>query len=120
MLIDARQQYEKEPKSFGNKRNRINDTHRAWIEKRYTGRLEAKGCADEYVKSFSDASRTSPITRSASSSGRFDAHDQPATVTEPYDQSLHRRESEEGAGVPRQRTGTFRATPQDSDAKGEN
>jgi hypothetical protein len=25
MLIDARQQFEKEPKSFGNKRNRITD-----------------------------------------------------------------------------------------------
>ena len=35
MLIDARQQFEKEPKSFGNKRNRITDAHRAWIEERY-------------------------------------------------------------------------------------
>ena len=30
MLIDARQQFEKAPKSFGNKRHRINHTHRAW------------------------------------------------------------------------------------------
>ena len=28
MLIDARQQFEKEPKSFGNKRNRMTDAHR--------------------------------------------------------------------------------------------
>jgi type I restriction enzyme M protein len=35
MLIDARQQYEKEPKSFGNKRNRLTDAHRAWIAERY-------------------------------------------------------------------------------------
>jgi type I restriction enzyme M protein len=28
MIIDAREQYEKEPKSFGNKRNRITDEHR--------------------------------------------------------------------------------------------
>ncbi len=35
MLIDARQQFEKEPKSFGNKRNRMTDAHRAWIEERY-------------------------------------------------------------------------------------
>jgi type I restriction enzyme M protein len=28
MLIDARKQFEKEPKSFGNKRHRISDTHR--------------------------------------------------------------------------------------------
>jgi hypothetical protein len=32
MLIDARKQFEKEPKAFGNKRNRIIDTHRNWIE----------------------------------------------------------------------------------------
>ncbi|MCK6619728.1 MAG: SAM-dependent DNA methyltransferase [Calditrichaceae bacterium] len=35
MLIDARQQFEKEPKSFGNKRNRIVERHRQWIEERY-------------------------------------------------------------------------------------
>ena len=35
VLIDARQQFEKEPKAFGNKRNRITDTHRTWIEERY-------------------------------------------------------------------------------------
>jgi type I restriction enzyme M protein len=35
MLIDARQQFEKEPKAFANKRNRITDAHRAWIEQRY-------------------------------------------------------------------------------------
>ena len=28
MLIDARKQFEKEPKSFGNKRNRMTDAHR--------------------------------------------------------------------------------------------
>src|ERR1035437_944808 len=35
MLIDARKQFEKEPKSFGNKRNRMTDLHRQWIEERY-------------------------------------------------------------------------------------
>ena len=35
MLIDARQQFEKEPKSFGQKRNRMTDAHRVWIEDRY-------------------------------------------------------------------------------------
>lgn len=34
MLIDARQQSEKEPKSFGNKHHRITDAHRARIEAR--------------------------------------------------------------------------------------
>ena len=31
-IIDAREQYEKEPKSFGNKRNRMNDAHRQWVK----------------------------------------------------------------------------------------
>jgi DNA repair protein RadC len=31
-------QFEKEPKSFGNKRNRMTDAHRQWIEERYRKR----------------------------------------------------------------------------------
>ena len=31
LIVNAREQFEKEPKSFGNKRNRITDTHRKWI-----------------------------------------------------------------------------------------
>jgi type I restriction enzyme M protein len=31
LIINARDQFEKEPKSFGNKRNRIIDDHRNWI-----------------------------------------------------------------------------------------
>jgi type I restriction enzyme M protein len=55
MLIDARKQFEKEPKSFGNKRNRMTDAHRAWIEARYRdGWVEggAGAHADEQVKIF--------------------------------------------------------------------
>lgn len=51
MLIDAREQFEKEPKSFGNKRNRITDAHRGWIESRYrNGWSDAN--SDEFVKVF--------------------------------------------------------------------
>jgi type I restriction enzyme M protein len=39
MLIDARQQFEKEPKAFGNKRNRIADAHRAVDRNPLPGRL---------------------------------------------------------------------------------
>ncbi len=35
LIINARQQFEKEPKSFGNKRNRITESHRNWIIKQY-------------------------------------------------------------------------------------
>ncbi|MGH9839841.1 MAG: HsdM family class I SAM-dependent methyltransferase, partial [Blastocatellia bacterium] len=51
MLIDARKQFEKEPKSFGNKRNRITDAHRAWIEQHYRDGWAA-GYQDDDVKLF--------------------------------------------------------------------
>ncbi len=35
IIINARDKFEKEPKSFGNKRNRITDTHRNWIHKQF-------------------------------------------------------------------------------------
>ena len=35
LIINAREQFEKEPKSFGNKRNRITDTHRKWIDNQF-------------------------------------------------------------------------------------
>lgn len=47
MIINAREQCEKEPKSFGNKRNRLSDTHRQWIHKKFT-----KWQADEHCKKF--------------------------------------------------------------------
>jgi type I restriction enzyme M protein len=34
-IINAREQYEKEPVSFGNKRNRITNDHRQWIHQRF-------------------------------------------------------------------------------------
>ena len=51
MLIDARQQYEKEPKSFGNKRNRMSNAHLAWIRQRYRDGWK-NGFDDEQVKLF--------------------------------------------------------------------
>jgi type I restriction enzyme M protein len=85
MLIDARRQYEKEPKAFGNKRNRITDAHRAWIEERYR-KGWSKGYADECVKIFhrSDFAyhKVSVVF------WQLDEHDQPATITEPYEKAF--------------------------------
>lgn len=47
LIINAREQFEKEPKSFGNKRNRITDTHRQWIDKQFNDWKET-----EYTKVF--------------------------------------------------------------------
>lgn len=85
MLIDARQQFEKEPKSFGNKRNRINDAHRAWIEDRYRNGWK-NGYADRDVKIFPRENfayhKVDVVV------WQFDEHDQPATITEPYERAF--------------------------------
>ena len=85
MLIDARQQYEKEPKSFGNKRNRITDAHRTWIEERYRDGWK-KGYADEQVKIF--RREDFAYHKVSVVFWQFDEHDQPATVTEPYEKAF--------------------------------
>lgn len=85
MLIDARQQFEKEPKSFGNKRNRITDAHRAWIEQRYLDGW-AKGYVDEHVKIFQREDfayhKVSVVF------WQTDENDKPATITEPYEKAF--------------------------------
>jgi type I restriction enzyme M protein len=85
MLIDARQQFEKEPKSFGNKRNRITDAHRSWIEERYR-KGWVKNYADEHVKIFQREDfayhKVSVVF------WQTDEHDQPAIVTEPYEKAF--------------------------------
>jgi len=89
MLIDARQQFEKEPKSFGNKRNRMTDAHRQWIEERYREGWKP-GYSDPQVKLF----RNTPTERDFAYHKvsvvfwQTDEHDQPAIITEPYDKAF--------------------------------
>ena len=85
MLIDARRQYEKEPRSFGNKRNRITDAHRAWIEKRYR-KGWSKGYADECVKIFQSSDFA--YHKVCVVFWQLDEHDQPATISEPYEKAF--------------------------------
>ena len=42
IIINARDKFEKEPKSFGNKRNRITDTHRNWIHNQFINRKKTE------------------------------------------------------------------------------
>jgi type I restriction enzyme M protein len=81
MLIDARQQFEKEPKSFGNKRHRITKAHRAWIEERYRDGWAA-GYADEQIKIF--PREAFAYHKVSVVFWQTDEHDQAAIVTEPY------------------------------------
>jgi type I restriction enzyme M protein len=85
MLIDARKQFEKEPKSFGNKRNRITDTHRQWIEERYRNGWKS-GFEDEHVKLFRE--KDFAFHKVKVVFWQTDEHDKPAVVTEPYEKAF--------------------------------
>ena len=84
-LIDARRQFEKEPKAFGNKRNRITDAHRAWIEDKYRRAFDP-GFADPQVKVF--ATTDFAYHKVSVVFHQFDEHDKPAVVTEAYTKDL--------------------------------
>ena len=85
MLIDARQQFDKEPKAFGNKRNRIADAHRQWIETRYRDGW-AERFEDDDVKLYHTTDfayhKVSVVF------WQTDAEDRPAIVTEPYQKAF--------------------------------
>jgi len=85
MLIDARQQSEKEPKSFGNKRNRMTDAHRLWIEKRYQ-KCWQPDFDDEQVKIFN--AKDFAFHKVKVVFWQTDEHDQPAIITEPYEKAF--------------------------------
>ena len=85
MLIDARQQFEKEPKSFGNKRNRMTDAHRQWIEERYHKGWKP-GFEDEHVKLFRE--KDFAFHKVKVVFWQTDEHDQPAIITEPYEKAF--------------------------------
>lgn len=52
LIINARQQFEKEPKSFGNKRNRITDDHRTWIQQQFKAWNETETAKQFHTKDF--------------------------------------------------------------------
>lgn len=85
MLIDARKQFEKEPKSFGNKRNRITDAHRQWIESRYHDGWAAD-FQDENVKLFQTTDFA--FHKVSVVFWQTDENDQTAIVTEPYEKAF--------------------------------
>jgi type I restriction enzyme M protein len=80
-LIDAREQFDKEPKSFGNKRNRILDRHRQWIVERYRS-SEMDDQQNDHVKIFRN--NDFAFHKVSVVFWQTDENDQPAYLTEPY------------------------------------
>lgn len=85
MIIDARKQFDKEPKSFGNKRNRLLDDHRAWIEAKYRDSWQ-ESATDECVKVFNTKDFAYHKVRVVF--WQTDEFDKPAIITEPFDKPL--------------------------------
>ena len=85
MLIDARQQFDKEPKAFGNKRNRIADAHRQWIETRYRDGWGER-FEDDDVKLYHTTDFA--YHKVGVVFWQTDAEDRPAIVTEPYQKAF--------------------------------
>lgn len=85
MLIDARKQFEKEPKAFASKRNRMTDAHRTWIEERYRGGWK-NDFSDEQVKIFK--AKDFAYHKVDVVFWQFDENDKPATLTEPYEKAF--------------------------------
>jgi len=85
MLIDARKQFEKEPKAFASKRNRMTDAHRQWIEERYQQGWKP-GYSDENVKLFKTTDFAYHKVEVVF--WQTDEHDQPAILTEPYEKAF--------------------------------
>jgi len=85
MLIDARQQFDKEPKSFGNKRNRILDQHRQWIEERYRDGWK-EGYHDKHIKIFK--TKDFAYHKVSVVFWQTDENDKLAIVTEPYEKTF--------------------------------
>ena len=52
LIINAREQFEKEPKSFGNKRKRITDTNRKWINNQFANWEENEDCKKFHTTDF--------------------------------------------------------------------
>ena len=85
MLIDARQQFEKEPKAFGNKRNRMSDAHRQWIVERYQQGWKPD-FDDAQVKVF--GAKDFAFHKVKVVFWQTDENDQLATITEPYEKAF--------------------------------
>ena len=89
MIIDARKQFEKEPKAFSNKRNRMTDAHRQWIEERYRDGWKPD-YSDDHVKIFQNNGKQKDFAYHKVSVvfWQTDENDQPAIITEKYEKSF--------------------------------
>lgn len=83
-IIDAREQYEKEPKSFGNKRNRMTDSHRHWVKDAYQNHWQSVD--NVKIKLFKPTDFA--FHKVSVVFWQTDENDQPAFIREAYSKAL--------------------------------
>jgi type I restriction enzyme M protein len=81
-IINARNQCEKEPKAFGNKRNRITDNNRTWIHKQFSNWQTNEHCKHFNTKDFA-------FYKVKIVFWQEDENNQPMWITEPFESQLN-------------------------------
>jgi type I restriction enzyme M protein len=89
MIIDSRKQFEKEPKAFGNKRNRMTDAHRQWVKSRYLDGWKSD-YKDRDVKLFQNNGKVKDFAyhKVEVVFWQTDEQDRPALIAEPYEKAF--------------------------------
>lgn len=82
LILNARDQFEKEPKSFGNKRNRITEQHRQWIDAQFAAWQANAAC--KVFKTSEFAFHKVKVVF-----WQTDEHAQPMWITEVFDVQLN-------------------------------
>jgi type I restriction enzyme M protein len=82
MILNAREKFEKEPKSFGSKRNRITEKHREWIQKQFSKWRPNDDCKVFHRTDFA-------YHKVAVVYWQHDEHGRPQWITEPFDVQLN-------------------------------
>ncbi|MEI8047352.1 MAG: N-6 DNA methylase [Bacteroidota bacterium] len=82
LFINARQQFEKEPKAFGNKRNRITDQHRTWIKEQFNNWQPNEFC--KLFKTHDFAYRKAKVVF-----WQTDENDNPMWISEAFSNQLN-------------------------------
>jgi type I restriction enzyme M protein len=82
IIINARKQYEKEPKAFGNKRNRITESNRNWIIEQYNNYKQNDFCRIVANETFSYHKLKVVFWQT-------DENDKPMWITEPFSVQLN-------------------------------
>ncbi len=88
LIINAREQFSKEPKAFASKRNRIEPHHRAWIVEQYKKYKSNDACQTFHYTDFA-------FRKVAVVFHQTDENDKPMNITEPFPVKVNNKNIED-------------------------